>query len=59
MSEVQRDPNTGRWVSSREMHIEMRGKLIYHWVLVARNGDVVATSETYFSKSNHSGRPSA
>jgi uncharacterized protein YegP (UPF0339 family) len=49
----QRDSKTGRWVSgSREMRIKLRGKLIYHWVLVARNGEVLATSETYFSKGN-------
>jgi hypothetical protein len=53
MSEVQRDPSTGRFVNgSREMHIEVRGKLLYHWVLLSSNGQVVATSETYFSKSN-------
>jgi uncharacterized protein YegP (UPF0339 family) len=34
------------------MHIEVRGKLLYHWVLIAGNGEVLATSETYFSKSN-------
>jgi uncharacterized protein YegP (UPF0339 family) len=34
------------------MHIEVRGKLLYHWVLVAGNGEVLATSETYYSKSN-------
>jgi Domain of unknown function (DUF1508) len=34
------------------MRIEIRGKLLYHRVLVARNGEVLATSETYFSRSN-------
>jgi hypothetical protein len=53
MSQIQeRDPNTGRWTNSRGMHIEVRGKLLYHWVLIAGNGEVIATSETYFSKSN-------
>ena len=36
----------------RDMRIEVRGKLLYHWVLVASNGEVLATSETYYSKSN-------
>jgi hypothetical protein len=39
-------------VAERNMHIEVRGKLLYHWVLVAGNGEVLATSETYYSKSN-------
>jgi uncharacterized protein YegP (UPF0339 family) len=34
--------------------IEVRVRLIYHWVLVAANGEVLAISETYFSKSNAS-----
>jgi hypothetical protein len=34
------------------MRIEVRGKLLYHRVLAAANGEVVATSETYYSKSN-------
>jgi len=53
MSQIQeRDLSTGRWVSNKGMHIEVRGKLLYHWVLVSSNGQVVATSETYYSKSN-------
>jgi hypothetical protein len=39
-------------VSSRGARIEVRGKLLYHWVLIAGNGEVLATSETYFKKSN-------
>jgi uncharacterized protein YegP (UPF0339 family) len=32
--------------------VEVRGKLVYHYVVLANNGQVVLTSETYFSKSN-------
>ena len=35
------------------MHIELKGKLLWHVNIVSsRNGQVVLTSETYFSKSN-------
>ena len=36
----------------RNLHVEVRGKLLYHWVMVGSNGEVLATSETYYSKSN-------
>ncbi len=39
-------------VKKRNMRIEIRGKVLFHWVLLARNGQVLATSETYFSESN-------
>jgi hypothetical protein len=39
-------------VAEKGLHIEVRGKLMFHWVLIAGNGEVLATSETYFSKSN-------
>lgn len=39
-------------MKSETLHIEIRGELLYHWVLVASNGEVLATSETYFSKPN-------
>jgi hypothetical protein len=39
-------------VKSEKLHIEICGKLLYHWVLIAGNGEVLATSETYFSKSH-------
>jgi hypothetical protein len=39
-------------VVENNLRIEIRGKLLYHWVLIACNGEVLATSETYFSKSN-------
>lgn len=34
------------------MKIKIRGKILYHWVIVGKNGETLATSETYFSKSN-------
>jgi uncharacterized protein YegP (UPF0339 family) len=37
---------------TKDLHIKISGSLLYHWVLVARNGEVLATSETYFSRSN-------
>jgi uncharacterized protein YegP (UPF0339 family) len=29
-----------------------KGLLVWHYVVVAKNGEIIATSETYFSKSN-------
>jgi uncharacterized protein YegP (UPF0339 family) len=34
------------------MKIKLKGRILWHWILVAKNGEVVATSETYYSKSN-------
>lgn len=34
------------------MNVLVRGKLLYHVVVVANNGEVLLSSETYFSKSN-------
>jgi uncharacterized protein YegP (UPF0339 family) len=32
--------------------IEVRGKLLYHYVVLGNNGQVLLTSETYYSKGN-------
>ena len=34
------------------MKIKLRGRIFWHWVLVAKNGEIRATSETYYSKGN-------
>lgn len=39
-------------MAEKKLHIEVRGKLLFHWVLVAGNGEIMASSETYWSKSN-------
>lgn len=34
-------------------HIEVkRGTLVWHWRIKAGNGEILATSETYYSRSN-------
>ncbi len=34
------------------MHIKIKGKLFYHFNVMAKNGQPVLTSETFYSKSN-------
>jgi uncharacterized protein YegP (UPF0339 family) len=35
------------------MHIELKkGKVKYYWNLISRNGEIVLTSQKYFSKWN-------
>lgn len=34
------------------MYIKIRGKILFHWVIIAKNGQVLGTSETYYSKGN-------
>ena len=40
-------------MNKRRPHLELRrGLIFWHYAIVAGNGQVMATSETYFSKSN-------
>ena len=35
------------------MYVKLKkGRLFWHWVLRANNGEIVSTSETFFSRSN-------
>jgi len=34
------------------MHVELKGRVLWHVNIVARNGETVLSSETYFSKAN-------
>ncbi len=34
------------------MYIKLKGKVFHHWLLMGKNGEVMATSETYYSRGN-------
>lgn len=35
-----------------KMRIKLKGRIFWHWILVAKNGETLASSEVYFSESN-------